>query len=213
MLIAFEGIDGSGKTTQAELLSSRLAREGIRNEVVREPGGTKLGEGVRDLLLHRSELKIAPVAEFLLFRASRAQLIREKVFPLLEEGRTVILDRYFYSSVAYQGFGRGIPVKEIETVSRFATHDLLPDVVFLVELDLETAFRRRELEGRRSDRMEHAELEFFRKVIAGFSECAKKEPNRFVLVDGSASIQSMSEMIFSEVMERIKNVAEERNAP
>ncbi len=213
MLIAFEGIDGSGKTTQAELLSSRLTREGILNEVVREPGGTKLGEGVRELLLHRSDLKIDPVAEFLLFSASRAQLVREKIIPLLDARKTVILDRYFYSSVAYQGFGRGIPVKDIERVSRFATHDLLPDVVFLVELDLDTASRRRELEGRRADRMEHAELEFFRKVIAGFSECAKKEPNRFVLVDGRASIQSMSEMIFGEVIERIKNVAKERNAP
>ena len=213
MLIAFEGIDGSGKSTQAELLSEKLSQEGIRNEVVREPGGTKLGEGIRELLLHRSDLKINPVAEFLLFSASRAQLVREKVIPLLEERKAVILDRYFYSSVAYQGFGRGIPVKDIETVSRFATRDLLPDVVFLVELDLETASRRRELQGRTADRMEDAEIEFFRKVIAGFSECAKMEPNRFVLVDGRASIQSTSEMVFNEVMERIRNVAEERNAP
>ena len=213
MLIAFEGIDGSGKTTQAELLNARLTREGVPNRLVREPGGTKLGEGVRDLLLHRTDLKISPVTEFLLFSASRAQLVSEIVMPLLAEGNAVILDRYFYSSVAYQGFGRGVGIEEIEMVSRVATGGLVPDVVFLVELDLEEAIRRREMEGRRADRMENAEIEFFKRVIHGFSECARKEPNRFVLVDGRAPIEVTAEKIFKDVMFRIKNVAEEKNAP
>ncbi len=213
MLITFEGIDGSGKTTQAELLSDRLNREGISNEVVREPGGTDLGEGVRELLLHRSDLRVSPVTEFLLFSASRAQLVAEKVIPLLEEGKTVILDRYFYSSVAYQGYGRGVSISEIEAISRFATQGIIPDVVFLVELDLDTALKRRQIAGRRADRMEDSEVEFFRSVIAGFSECAKKEPNRFVLVDGRESIETISDKVFSNVIDRIKNVAEERNAP
>jgi dTMP kinase len=213
VLIAFEGIDGSGKTTQAEILSEKLTREGIQNELVREPGGTKLGEGIRELLLHRSDLKINPVSEFLLFSASRAQLVREKVIPLLNGGKTVILDRYFYSSVAYQGFGRGIPISEVESVSRFATGALLPDIVFLVELDIETAFARRESQGRGSDRMERSEMQFFKMVARGFSECAAKEPNRFVLVDGRAAVEETAQKIFGEVINRIKNVAEERNAP
>ncbi len=213
MLIAFEGIDGSGKTTQAEILSRRLSAEGIGNEVVREPGGTKLGEGVRELLLHRTDLKINPVAEFLLFSASRAQLIRERVAPALKAGKSVILDRYFYSSVAYQGFGRGIPTSEIESVSQFATGGRLPDVVFLVRLDLETALRRRRLAGRQADRMEDAEVEFFKRVIRGFEECARKDPDRFITIDGTLAAESVSERIFNDVMSRIKNVAEDGNAP
>ena len=213
MLIAFEGIDGSGKTTQAELLSKRLREKGFPNEVVREPGGTKLGEGVRELLLHRTDMKIDPVTEFLLFSASRAQLISERAIPLLDSGNIVILDRYYYSSIAYQGFGRGIPVKDVESVSRFATHEIVPDVVFLVKLDVETALQRRLLAGRSADRMEDAEVKFFEKIIEGFSYCARKEPKRFVIVDGKDSVQSMSDKILDEVLYRIKKVAEERNAP
>ncbi len=213
MLIAFEGIDGSGKTTQAMELSKRLEEEGIPNEVVRDPGGTRLGEGVRELLLHRSDLIIRPLAEFLLFSASRAQLIEEKVTPMIQAGKTVILDRYFYSSIAYQGFGRHIPIDEIESVSRFATGGLLPDIVFLVELDLDTAMKRREDAGRQADRMEDAEIRFFKDVISGFKECARRDPGRFVIVDGSAPIVNISERIYNDVTNRIKNLAEERNAP
>ncbi len=213
VLVAFEGIDGSGKTTQAEQLSNRLTQEGFPSEVVREPGGTSLGEGVRHILLHRTDLHIDPVAEFLLFSASRAQLIKEKVLPMLDEGKTVILDRYFYSSIAYQGFGRGIPIERIEDVSKFATGGLLPDIVFLVQLDLETALKRRETAGRRADRMEEAEVKFFREVIRGFDECAMRDPGRFVLIDGNDPVDVISAKIYDDVLNRIKNLAEERNAP
>jgi len=213
VLIAFEGIDGSGKTTQAELLSKRLAEEGLSNIVLREPGGTALGEGVRDLLLHRTDLNIAGATEFLLFSASRAQLVRERISPLLKAGQTVIIDRYFYSSIAYQGFGRGIPVQDIELVSKFATQDVVPDVIFLVEIDAGTALKRRLLAGRSADRMEDTERKFFERVIEGFAYCVKKEPERFVVVDGMDSVENLSERIFSEVMVRIKNAVEERNAP
>ncbi|MFZ1081970.1 MAG: dTMP kinase [Candidatus Kryptoniota bacterium] len=212
MLIAFEGIDGSGKTTQAELLSRRLANENIPNEILREPGGTPLGEGVRELLLHRTDLKINPVTEFFLFSASRAQLVREKIIPILESGKVVILDRYFYSSIAYQGFGRGIPVQQIEMVSHLATKALIPDVIFLVELDTKTALKRRLLARRSADRMEDAEVKFFEKVSEGFTYCAKKEPDRFVIVNGNGSVNDMADKIFFEVMRKIKKSAEERDA-
>ncbi len=211
MLIAFEGIDGSGKTTQAGLLSKRLANESIPNEILREPGGTTLGEGVRELLLHRTDLKINPITEFLLFSANRAQLVREKIIPMLESGKVVILDRYFYSSIAYQGFGRGIPVQQIEMISHLATKGIIPDVIFLVDLDIETAFKRRWLARHSADRMEDAEVKFFEKVIDGFDYCAKKEPDRFVIVDGKSSVDDMSDKIFVEVMRRIKKLAEERD--
>ncbi len=213
MLIAFEGIDGSGKTTQAELLSKRLSENGLRNVILREPGGTRLGEGVRDLLLHRTDLRINPAAEFLLFSASRAQLIREKVVPLLEQDTLVILDRYYYSSIAYQGFGREIPIEDIETVSRFATQNLAPDIVFLVNLEIEAALRRRLEAGRGADRMENTERKFFENVIQGFSFCAEKEPDRFVIVDGNEPERRISDRVFDVVMSRIKKAPEERNAP
>ncbi len=215
MLISFEGIDGSGKTTQAELLSKGLNNEGIPNEVVREPGGTSLGEGVRELLLHRTDLKINPVTEFLLFSASRAQLVREKIIPLLDSGKTVILDRYFYSSIAYQGFGRGVPIEDVEAVSQFATQRVVPDVIFLIELDIETALARRLNAGRSADRMEDSEVRFFDRVIDGFNYCARRESDRFVVVDGRESIEDLSKEIFAEVMNRIKvkRMAEEKDAP
>lgn len=206
MLIAFEGIDGSGKTTQAELLSKRLTEEGIPNDILREPGGTPLGEGIRELLLHRSDLKINPVAEFLLFSASRAQLTREKLRPILESGHVAIVDRYFYSSIAYQGFGRGIPVSEIKSVNYFATQNVLPNVVYLFNLDIETALSRRNTSGKTADRMEKGEMEFFQRVIDGFSFCAKEEPNRFVNVDGRESVEAISERIFQDVLDRINKV-------
>jgi len=149
VLIAFEEIDRSGKTTQVEFLSRRLTEREIPNEILREPGGTALGEGVWELLLHRSDLKISPLAKFLLFSASRAQLVSEMVIPLLESGKVVILDRYFYSSIAYQGFRRGIPIQHIETVSHVATQNLMPDVIFLMKLDIDIAIKRR-LDARRA---------------------------------------------------------------
>lgn len=206
MLIAFEGIDGSGKTTQAELLSKRLAEEGISNVILREPGGTALGEGIRELLLHRSDLKINGVAEFLLFSASRAQLTREKLQPLLDSGYIVIVDRYFYSSIAYQGFGRGIPVLEIKSVNYFATQNVLPSVVYLFNLDINTALSRRNTSGKAADRMEKGEIEFYKRVIEGFLFCAKEEPNRFVNVDGRESVEAISDMIFQDVLKKINKV-------
>ena len=212
MLIAFEGIDGSGKTTQAEMLSDRLTGLSIRNTLVREPGGTQLGEGVRELLLHRTDLRIHPVTEFFLFTASRSQLVREKVIPLLKDGSTVILDRYFYSSIAYQGFGRGLPVDRVEAVSEFAIQDVLPDLVFVVKVDPEDALKRRLLSGRGSDRMEDSELQFFRRVSDGFKYCADREPNRFVVVDGADNVEKISNKIFDIVMSKMRKVMEERNA-
>jgi dTMP kinase len=205
VLIAFEGIDGSGKSTQAELLSKRLYEKSIPNVILREPGGTAVGEGVRDLLLHRADLKIEPVTEFLLFSASRSQLVREKVLPMLELGKVVILDRYFYSSIAYQGFGRGISVEQIETVSRIATQNLVPDVIFLIKLDIETALKRRLHAGRSADRIEDTDIRFFERVTEGFSYCAKKEPDRFVIVNGDEPISDISDRIFFEAYHRIKS--------
>jgi len=188
-----------------------MDKEGIRNIVFREPGGTTLGERVRDILLHHSDLEISPIAEYLLFSASRSQLVVERVLPMLDSDFVVIIDRYFYSSIAYQGFGRGIPVSKIEYVNHFATQNVIPDVIFLIQLDIATALERRVKSGRGTDRMEKGEIDFFRKVIEGFDYCAKEEPNRFVIVDGKESPDDLSEQIFQNVMKRIEKV--KKDAP
>ncbi len=212
MLIVFEGIDGSGKTTQAELLSKRLEKEGVLNEILREPGGTRVGEGIRDLLLHRKDLEIDPVTEFLLFSASRAQLVREKILRLAGLGRLVILDRYFYSSIAYQSFGRGLSVDDVETISKFATEEMAPDIVFLVMVDAKTAAARMRNGRRSADRMEDVNIDFLQRVSDGFLYCARKEPRRFVIVDGEEPADVISDGIFGQVMKRIRQVTEEKNA-
>lgn len=203
MLIAFEGIDGSGKTTQAELLVTNLKMSGMQAVLLREPGATSLGERIREILLHGKDLNIMPVTEFLLFSASRAQLVHEKLNSLLIEERVVILDRYFYSSIAYQGFGRGIAIDDIEKVSYFATNGILPDVVFLLDLDIERAAERRLKSGKFADRMESAQGDFYRKVLEGFRYCAEKEPDRFVVVDASADKDSIARGILDEVLRRM----------
>ncbi|MGC8594837.1 MAG: dTMP kinase [Candidatus Kryptoniota bacterium] len=204
MLIAFEGIDGSGKTTQAELLMANLQTIGMDPVLLREPGATPLGEKIRDILLHGNDLNIMPVTEFLLFSASRSQLVYEKLNELLHAGRVVILDRYFYSSIAYQGFGRGIAINEIENISRFATNGILPDIIFLLDLDIALASERLIKSGKFIDRMEKAEKDFYRKVLQGFRYCAEKDAGRFVVVDANADRDSIARDIFKEVLRRMK---------
>ena len=129
----------------------------------------------------------------------------------MNSNKVVIIDRYFYSSIAYQGFGRGISVSKIDVVNHFATQNVIPDVVFLFILDVETAVERRSISGKKMDRMEKGEIEFFQKVIDGFAYCAREEPNRFVTIDGRSSIESLSEDIFQDVMNRIKSVGSSRS--
>lgn len=203
MLIAFEGIDGSGKTTQAELLMTNLQQLGIESVLLREPGATPLGEKIRDILLHGEDLNIKPVTEFLLFSASRSQLVYERLEDLLHAEKVVILDRYFYSSIAYQGFGRGIAVDEIENISRFATNGILPDVIFLLELDIALATERRLKSGKFTDRMESAQGDFYRKVLQGFRYCAQKDADRFVIIDGNKEKDTIAKVIFEEVLRRM----------
>src|SRR6056297_3621849 len=139
MLITFEGIDGSGKSTQIDLLRQYLKKKGLRVEVFREPGGTDVSEMIRGMLLN-PEIDIDPVTELLLFSSARSQLVSEKVLPLLKEEVIVILDRFFDSTTAYQGFGRqSLPIKQIQQINSIATHDLTPDITFYYRLGREEA--------------------------------------------------------------------------
>ena len=196
MLISFEGIDGCGKSTQIQLLKKRLAGKGISTQVFREPGGADVSEQIRELLLN-PDSQINPVSEMLLFSAARAQLVAEQVLPALKRGEVVILDRFYDSTTAYQGYGRGtIGLADIQVINKIASLDRQPDITFYLRLSMEESLRRRA--NMQKDRMEQAGTEFFEKVIQGFDDLAKNE-ERFVTIDALGSIDEIHEKILNHI--------------
>ncbi|MGN8226469.1 dTMP kinase [Gracilimonas sp. BCB1] len=196
MLITFEGIDGSGKSTQISLLKERLFNSGHQVEVFREPGGTDVSEMIRGMLLN-PELDIDPVTELLLFSSARSQLVAEKVRPLLDQDVIVILDRFYDSTTAYQGFGRkSMSIEQINQINAAATHNLIPDFTFYLRLSLEEASER--TKNFEKDRMELSGDSFFRRVFDGFEHLAKTEP-RFKTINAGQDKDSIHENIFSEL--------------
>lgn len=192
--ITFEGTEGSGKTTQAELLAGWLEKE--NPVLVREPGGTELGEQIRDVLLYKG-LEIDAEAEMYLFMASRRQLIAEVIAPALAAGQIVIADRYHDSTLAYQGGARGVPTTWPETFPR-------PDVTFLLEGPAEVGLDRHESAGKSKDRMEQESIDFHRKVEEAYRGLADAEPQRFVRLDATGS----RDKIHLEVRDRLKALLE-----
>ncbi|HSO52493.1 MAG TPA: dTMP kinase [Actinomycetes bacterium] len=187
-LIAFEGVEGSGKSTQLELL--RQALEGRVREVVvtREPGGTPAGERMRAVLLDPG-VQLHPRAEALLFAAARAELVDAVIRPALERGAVVLCDRYLDSSLAYQGDARGLGRGPVEEVNRFATGGLLPDLVVLLDLEPASGLRRRSGELDRIEAQDHA---FHRRVRQAFRDLAAADPGRFAVVDGAAPVAAVA---------------------
>jgi dTMP kinase len=205
MFVTFEGGDGSGKTTQARLLAARLTREGRDVVVTREPGGTELGERVRELVLHAGH--VAPWAEAALFAAARAQHVAEVIRPELAAGRHVVTDRYAGSSLAYQGFGRGLPVDEVRRLSDWAASGLWPDLTVLLDVPLAAAAERQV--GGRPDRLEAAGDEFHERVAAGFRTLAAEDRDRWVVVDGTLGIDEVEAMIWTAVTDRLPDLADD----
>lgn len=204
LLLTFEGIDGSGKTTQARLLAEALDAEGHRPLLVREPGGTAVSERVRTLLLD-VRLEVAPMAELLLFSAARAQLCAERIRPALAAGRVVLCDRFFDSTTAYQGAGRGVADPGwLDAFHRRVTGGLVPDRTYLVELPPAAALRRRQRRasseaGAPADRMETAEADFYERVAAAYAVLAQDQPGRFLRLDGTRPIAAIQEDIRADV--------------
>lgn len=194
MLITFEGIDGSGKSTQITLLKDRLIENGFKVEVFREPGGTDVSEMIRGMLLN-PEIDIDPVTELLLFSSARSQLVAEKVLPLLEKDVIVILDRFFDSTTAYQGYGRkSLPLEQIHQINKAATHGLKPDLTFYLRLSPKAAAERtRDFE---KDRMELSGDTFFKRVYDGFESMAKEE-ERFNIIDAEQDRDAIHEEIYN----------------
>ena len=198
MFITFEGIDGSGKSTQIRLLRTYFESKNIDAHLFREPGGTELSEQIRSLLLHGGE-EMDPVTELLLFSAARSQLISEKVLPLLETGKVVILDRFYDSTTAYQGYGReSAPLNQIDQLNKIASHNLVPDITFYLEVSPESAANR--TAGAEKDRMERSGSHFFAKVAEGFRKLSQQE-KRFVTINGEKDIEEIHKIIIRTVQQ------------
>jgi len=190
MFITLEGLDGSGKTTQARLLATRLEADGVEVVTTREPGGTPLGEQVRDLVLHGDH--VAPWAEAALYAAARAQHVDQLIRPALERGATVICDRYVDSSVAYQGIARGLGLERVLELNLALVELLLPEHTFLLEIDVARAAGRM---GAELDRIEREDDGFRTRVAAAYRKLAGMFPERYVVVDGTAAPEAIAEEI------------------
>jgi len=190
-LIVFEGLDASGKSTQARLLARRLGESGYDVVATREPGGTPIAESVRGLLLEKRHGAMLPLSELLLFIVSRAQNTHEVVLPALRAGRTVVASRYRLSSLAYQGYGRGLDLDLIRRLNEAATCGTVPDVTFLIDVPAEFTLRRK---ADRGDRIEVESIEFHRRVRRGFFELTEGDPTVRVL-DGTRSIEEIADAV------------------
>jgi dTMP kinase len=195
--ITFEGGDGSGKSTQIRALENYLVQRGCAGVVTREPGGTALGKLIRKVLLEVGGHEIAPATELFLYLADRAQHVNEVVLPAIEAGKIVLCDRFTDSTVAYQGYGRGIDLGLLRQLNDIADHGLRPDLTFLFDCPVSvglarTARRQSETGRRQGDRFERENIEFHEKVRAGFLEMARAEPQRFRIVDASRSIEEVT---------------------
>jgi dTMP kinase len=208
MFITFEGIEGSGKTTQINHAVSYLEHKGKSCMVTREPGDTRIGKKIRQILLDPVNKDLVPQAELFLYAADRAQHIRERIFPALENGQAVICDRFFDATTAYQGYARGLDLTVIENIHRQVLGDLKPDLTILFDLDpqigLERAWKELDRGGRSGDesRFEHEALDFHTRVRNGYLALAGKEPERITIIDASRSED--------EVRRHIANIIESR---
>lgn len=200
MLISFEGIDGCGKSTQIALLKTYLSKQKQTHSVFREPGGTQISEKIRALLLHESR-EMNATTELLLFSAARSQLITEKVIPLLKKGEIVILDRFYDSTTAYQGYGRqSAALNSIQNLNRLASHQVTPDLTFYLKIDPAEAARRTETTEK--DRMEKAGADFFSRVSEGYDVLAAQEL-RFVTIDATMPPHEIHQQIVDAIGERL----------
>ncbi len=196
LFISFEGCEGCGKSTQAKLLAAELEQQGYGTTLTHEPGGTPLGDELRRCLKKVRDSVVTPEAELLLFAAARSQLTLNIILPALEKDRVVICDRYSDSTVAYQGYGRGLPLASIDAVNRIATRGLRPDLIVLLDMDPSRALQRK---GWPRDRFEHEDMAFHERIRNGYLELARADPGRWMILDASDSPSATTQVIRERV--------------
>jgi len=202
MFISFEGIDKCGKSTQMDLFTRYLEENAIEYTRVREPGGTELGERIRQILLHQEHQEMCARSELLLFLASRAQLVESVIKKALSEDKVVVADRFAHSSIAYQGCGRGLGMKTVRILNDFATDMVYPEIVFFIDIPPEVAIERLENSGEGGkDRIEKEQIEFWERVRGCYLEMAR-EYSQFVRIDGMLGVDQIHERIIREFQQR-----------
>ena len=214
LFITLEGGEGSGKSTQVRSLTRRLKRRNVPVTTVREPGGTPLGNRLRRLLKF-SPVPLTPEAELLLFNASRAQLVTEVIGPALEKGEVVLCDRFTDSTLAYQGYGRGIPLKQVEAANRVATGGLKPDLTIFLDLPPEEGMRRRSTARDRFERgFEHKDvMDFHRRVRQGYLDLAGRESERWLTLDARLSAPQVARLIWQRVEPLLEKMGTAKKTP
>lgn len=195
LFISFEGIEGTGKTTQSRLLFERLISHGFDVLLTNEPGGTVIGERIREILLKIDHRGMSPITELLLYNAARAQHLYEKILPALNQNKIVITDRFSDSTIAYQGYGRGIDLNLLHTLDSIATGGQKPHITILFDLDVQTGLRRNQ-DINKIDRLELEDIDFHKRVRDGYLEIARREPSRIKIIDASEPVSVISEKIW-----------------
>ena len=203
VFLSLEGIEGTGKTTQARLLSERLSDEGHDVVLTFEPGGTVIGSRIREILLLPEHLEMYAITELLLYNAARAQHLAEKILPAIKEGKIIITDRFSDSTVAYQGYARGIDMALIMSLDRLATGGLQPDLTILFDLDAETGLARNR-DANKTDRIELEDIAFHRRVREGYLAIAKADPDRVSIVDAALPAAEIHALVWEIVKKRLK---------
>lgn len=204
LFITFEGPDGSGKTTQIKLLAEALMARGCDVLTLREPGGTPIGDQIREVLHSLQNREMQPRAEILLYNAARAQIVEQRIKPQLARGGVVLCDRYADSTLAYQGYGRGLDLADVRHIVAFATQRLNPDLTFYLDIDVEVGLARRRQGGGEWNRMDDQTVEFYRRVREGYRALMAEEPQRWVAIDGVRNVAEIQRDILAEVEKRLE---------
>jgi dTMP kinase len=205
LFITFEGGEGCGKSTQARRLFKNLEHRNIPSVLTHEPGGTTLGNRIRTILKVKRDFDISPQTELFLFAACRAQLIKEVILPALDAGSNVICDRFCGSTLAYQGYGRGLGLDLIESINHAATGGLEPDLTFLLDLQPETGLKRKHNTG--DDRFDDEHIAFHRRVRAGYLELAGHDPNRWIVMEARQPVEKLAKAILDHVLPILNKAA------